>query len=119
MKALLPEEHPARAFSTSYMLKDLCYALELASTEGLVSDHLLQQISRISNVEALKQIEENDATGPTFVTLHLKETAPALAFDELVRQAGAKLETQPPALMPSARTTRRRFLPDSTSLPAA
>jgi tellurite resistance protein len=31
-------------------------ALELASSEGLVSDHLLQQISRISNVDALKQV---------------------------------------------------------------
>ncbi|HEY9530468.1 MAG TPA: NAD(P)-dependent oxidoreductase [Burkholderiales bacterium] len=35
MKALLPEEHPARAFSTSYMLKDLGYALELASSARL------------------------------------------------------------------------------------
>jgi hypothetical protein len=35
MKALLPEEHPAQAFSTSYMLKDLGYALELASSARL------------------------------------------------------------------------------------
>ena len=31
-------------------------ALELATCEGLVSDHLLQQVSRISNVDALKQV---------------------------------------------------------------
>jgi tellurite resistance protein len=31
-------------------------ALELAHCEGLVSDHLLQQVSRISNVDALKQV---------------------------------------------------------------
>jgi tellurite resistance protein len=31
-------------------------ALELATCEGLVSDHLLQQISRIGNVDALKQV---------------------------------------------------------------
>jgi hypothetical protein len=47
----------------------------------------------------LKQIEQNDATGPTFVTLHLKAVPPALAFDELARQAGAKLETNPPGLL--------------------
>lgn len=47
----------------------------------------------------LKQIEENDTSGPTFVTLHLKDADPALAFDELARQAGAKLQTQPPALL--------------------
>jgi hypothetical protein len=48
---------------------------------------------------AIKQIEENDATGPTFVTLHLKDAAPAEAFDELARQAGAKLATEPPGLL--------------------
>ena len=47
----------------------------------------------------LKQIEENDASGPTFVTMRLKDAAPALAFDELARQAGAKLQTQPPGLL--------------------
>lgn len=31
-------------------------ALELATSEGLVSDHLLQQVSRISNMDALKQV---------------------------------------------------------------
>jgi 3-hydroxyisobutyrate dehydrogenase-like beta-hydroxyacid dehydrogenase len=35
MKALLPEEHPERAFPTSYMLKDVGYALELARSAGL------------------------------------------------------------------------------------
>lgn len=35
MKALLPEEHPPRAFPASYMLKDLEYALELARSAGL------------------------------------------------------------------------------------
>ncbi|MGH8667815.1 MAG: NAD(P)-dependent oxidoreductase [Burkholderiales bacterium] len=35
MKALLPEEHPERAFPVSYMLKDLAYALELARSAGL------------------------------------------------------------------------------------
>jgi 3-hydroxyisobutyrate dehydrogenase-like beta-hydroxyacid dehydrogenase len=35
MKALLPEEHPERAFPTSYMLKDVAYALELARSAGL------------------------------------------------------------------------------------
>jgi hypothetical protein len=35
MKALLPEEHPERAFPTSYMLKDLDYALQLARSAGL------------------------------------------------------------------------------------
>jgi hypothetical protein len=48
---------------------------------------------------AIKQIEENDATGPTFVTLHLKDATAAEAFDELARQAGAKLATQPPGLL--------------------
>src|SRR5688500_15615269 len=47
----------------------------------------------------LKQIEVNDASGPTFVTLHRSDAAPALAFDELARQASAKLETQPPAVL--------------------
>ena len=35
MKALLPGEHPERAFPVSYMLKDLQYALELARSAGL------------------------------------------------------------------------------------
>jgi 3-hydroxyisobutyrate dehydrogenase-like beta-hydroxyacid dehydrogenase len=35
MKALLPEQHPERAFPASYMLKDLEYALELARSAGL------------------------------------------------------------------------------------
>src|SRR5688572_13007801 len=35
MKALLPGEHPERAFPASYMLKDLQYALELARSAGL------------------------------------------------------------------------------------
>jgi 3-hydroxyisobutyrate dehydrogenase-like beta-hydroxyacid dehydrogenase len=35
MKALLPESHPQNAFSVSYMLKDMTYALELASCAGL------------------------------------------------------------------------------------
>jgi 3-hydroxyisobutyrate dehydrogenase-like beta-hydroxyacid dehydrogenase len=35
MKALLPEEHPQRAFPASYMLKDVEYALELARSAGL------------------------------------------------------------------------------------
>ena len=35
MKALLPESHPAQAFSTRYMLKDMTYALELARSAGL------------------------------------------------------------------------------------
>jgi 3-hydroxyisobutyrate dehydrogenase-like beta-hydroxyacid dehydrogenase len=35
MKALLPEKHPERAFPTSYMLKDMGYALELAASAGL------------------------------------------------------------------------------------
>jgi 3-hydroxyisobutyrate dehydrogenase-like beta-hydroxyacid dehydrogenase len=35
MKALLPEQHPERAFPVSYMLKDLSYALELARDAGL------------------------------------------------------------------------------------
>jgi hypothetical protein len=35
MRALLPERHPADAFPTSYMLKDLQYALELARSAGL------------------------------------------------------------------------------------
>lgn len=46
----------------------------------------------------LEQIARNDATGPTFVTLRLKEATAAEAFDDLARQAGAKVETQPPAL---------------------
>jgi hypothetical protein len=48
---------------------------------------------------ALKQIEANDATGPTFVTLHLKDAPAAEAFDQLARQAGATLTTQPPGLL--------------------
>ena len=53
-----------------------------------------------TRVEAiLKLIEQNDATGPTFVTLHLSAAPAALAFDELARQAGAKLETNPPGLL--------------------
>ena len=35
MKALLPEQHPERAFPVSYMLKDVSYALELARDAGL------------------------------------------------------------------------------------
>ena len=35
MKALLPEQHPEKAFSVRYMLKDMTYALELASSAGL------------------------------------------------------------------------------------
>jgi len=35
MKALLPGEHPERAFPVSYMLKDLQYALELARSARL------------------------------------------------------------------------------------
>jgi 3-hydroxyisobutyrate dehydrogenase-like beta-hydroxyacid dehydrogenase len=35
MKALLPEQHPERAFPASYMLKDLDYALQLARSAGL------------------------------------------------------------------------------------
>jgi 3-hydroxyisobutyrate dehydrogenase-like beta-hydroxyacid dehydrogenase len=35
MKALLPEEHPERAFPVNYMLKDLEYALALARGAGL------------------------------------------------------------------------------------
>jgi 3-hydroxyisobutyrate dehydrogenase-like beta-hydroxyacid dehydrogenase len=35
MKALLPESHPANAFSARYMLKDMTYALELARSAGL------------------------------------------------------------------------------------
>jgi 3-hydroxyisobutyrate dehydrogenase-like beta-hydroxyacid dehydrogenase len=35
MKALLPEEHPEKAFPVSYMLKDVSYAMELARDAGL------------------------------------------------------------------------------------
>jgi len=35
MKAMLPGEFPERAFSTEYMLKDLRYALDLASEAGI------------------------------------------------------------------------------------
>jgi len=35
MKAMLPEAFPERAFSTEYMLKDLQYALDLASEAGI------------------------------------------------------------------------------------
>ena len=35
MKALLPEQHPEKAFSVRYMLKDMTYALELARSAGL------------------------------------------------------------------------------------
>ena len=35
MKALLPEQHPEKAFSARYMLKDMTYALELARSAGL------------------------------------------------------------------------------------
>jgi len=48
---------------------------------------------------ALKQIEANDATGATFVTLHLKDAPAAEAFDQLSRQTGATLTTQPPGLL--------------------
>ena len=35
MKAVLPDTFPERAFSTEYALKDLSYALDLASQAGL------------------------------------------------------------------------------------
>jgi len=35
MKALLPDDHPERAFPVAYMLKDVSYALELARGAGL------------------------------------------------------------------------------------
>jgi 3-hydroxyisobutyrate dehydrogenase-like beta-hydroxyacid dehydrogenase len=35
MKALLPDSHPENAFPVRYMLKDMTYALELASSAGL------------------------------------------------------------------------------------
>lgn len=35
MKAVLPESFPERAFSTEYALKDLAYALDLASESGI------------------------------------------------------------------------------------
>jgi 3-hydroxyisobutyrate dehydrogenase-like beta-hydroxyacid dehydrogenase len=35
MKALLPGEFPERAFPTTYMLKDVSYAIELAADQGL------------------------------------------------------------------------------------
>ncbi len=35
MKALLPEIHPEKAFPVAYMMKDVGYALELASSAGL------------------------------------------------------------------------------------
>ncbi len=35
MKALLPEQHPERAFPVTYMLKDLSYAMALARSAGL------------------------------------------------------------------------------------
>jgi 3-hydroxyisobutyrate dehydrogenase-like beta-hydroxyacid dehydrogenase len=35
IKALLPEQHPEKAFSVRYMLKDMTYALELARSAGL------------------------------------------------------------------------------------
>lgn len=35
MKSLLPEQHPEKAFSVRYMLKDMTYALELARSAGL------------------------------------------------------------------------------------
>jgi 3-hydroxyisobutyrate dehydrogenase-like beta-hydroxyacid dehydrogenase len=37
MKALLPGDFPAQAFSANYMLKDLTYALELAEEAGVES----------------------------------------------------------------------------------
>ena len=47
----------------------------------------------------LRQIEENDASGPTFVTLKLADAPPAEAFEELARQAGAKLDAPSRALL--------------------
>ena len=54
-KAMLANEFPERAFSTQYALKDLRYAIELASASGL-------QLSGAANVEQLmlKAIENGD-----------------------------------------------------------
>jgi 3-hydroxyisobutyrate dehydrogenase-like beta-hydroxyacid dehydrogenase len=52
---MLANEFPERAFSTQYALKDLRYAIELASASGL-------QLSGAANVEQLmlKAIENGD-----------------------------------------------------------
>jgi hypothetical protein len=55
MKALLPGEFPAQAFSTRYALKDLSYALELAAQAGiepqgaLTAQRLLQASERLGH----------------------------------------------------------------------
>jgi hypothetical protein len=47
---------------------------------------------------ALAQIEENRHSGPTMITLRLRDVEPRVAFEELSRQAGVTLRPQPPSL---------------------
>lgn len=94
---------------------------DLSSDDWKTRDHAQQELARFGPAAAprlkerlsgsndpdlrtrlegiLKQIEEDAAGGPTFVTLHLKDAAPQDAFEELAKQAGAKLETEPPGLL--------------------
>jgi len=44
---------------------------------------------------ALARIDENRVLGPSFITLHLKDAAPAAVFAELSRQCFAPLTTMP------------------------
>src|SRR5688572_19514275 len=48
--------------------------------------------ARTRGESALRRIAENRASGPSFVTLHLKDAAPRDAFAELSRQAHAELK---------------------------
>ena len=51
--------------------------------------------ARTAAQEALRQIAENRVSGPSYVTLHLKDVAPRRAFEELARQSYATFKTWP------------------------
>jgi 3-hydroxyisobutyrate dehydrogenase len=58
MKSMVPDSYPLRAFSTRYAMKDLSYALEMATQAGLTLDGAELTMRRLKQSEANGYVDE-------------------------------------------------------------